>query len=158
MTKEILYSILLSLLPISELRGGIPYAYFNDIPLQVAAPLCILSNALVPLIVWLFLASFHKLFSRSKFYKGAFDRFVENARKKVSPKVEKYGYVGLMIFVAIPLPVTGAWTGTLGAWILGMEKKKATLSIMLGVVIAGIIVTAIMLGGKGINSVFIKKI
>lgn len=153
-----LASILLSFLPISELRGGIPYAYFNDIPIKSGFILCVCANMLVPLIAFAFLATAHKILYKWSSYRCFFDRFVEKARRQVGPKVDKYGYWGLMVFVAIPLPVTGAWTGSLGAWVLGMDRKKATLSIALGVLIAGIIVTAILLTGSGINSIFIKKI
>ena len=79
-------------------------------------------------------------------------------RRKLHKKVEKYGYFGLTLFVAVPLPITGAWTGTLGAWFFGMDKLKSTLAILLGVLIAGIIVTIVTLvGGNGL-SIFIKSI
>jgi len=76
----------------------------------------------------------------------------ESTRKKGERKIQAWGDIGLILFVAIPLPVTGAWTGTLAAYLLKLEKKKAFLSIFVGVVIAGLIMTAVslvnwMLGG-----------
>ncbi|MGE4584036.1 MAG: COG2426 family protein [Sphaerochaeta sp.] len=151
-------SILLSLLPISELRGGIPYAYLNGVSLFIAAPLCILTNALVAPIVYTFLATLHRvLHSWWKWYASFFDRFVERARAKVYPKVNKYGYWGILLFVAIPLPVTGAWTGTLGSWILGLDKRKTMMAVFGGVIVSGLIVTALVALGIGMNSVFIKR-
>ena len=81
-----------------------------------------------------------------------------SARLKIHPEVEKYGILGILIFVAIPLPLTGAWTGTLGAWILGLDRKKTILAVVGGVVVAGVIVTAIVgMLGAGASSIFIKR-
>jgi uncharacterized membrane protein len=92
-------------------------------------------------------------------YKKFFDTFVEKTRSKVKPKVERYGYLGLMFFVAIPLPITGAWTGALGAWVLGMDKKKASIAIICGVIVAGIIVSLLVaLLGAGARTIFFKHI
>lgn len=158
MDKTLLYSALLAILPISELRGAIPYAVLNGKDLFSAALIGIGFNALVPSIVFLFLATFHPLFYKMRWYRDFFDRFVERARVKVHAKVEKYGYWGLLVFVAIPFPVTGAWTGTLGAWILGMDKKKASLAIIGGVIGAGLIVTLIVaVMGAGANTIFLKS-
>lgn len=150
---------LLALLPISELRGAIPYAAVRGMNLVEAAVLGTLVNALVPFIVYGFLSTLHKLFYRIGFYRRFFDRFVGKARAKVHKSVEKYGYWGLLVFVAIPLPVTGAWTGTLGAWILGMDRRKSCLAIAGGVVAAGIIVTLLVgLLGAGARTIFFKTI
>jgi len=152
------WTVLLSLLPISELRGAIPYAMTQGIPFYIAWPLCVLLNALVAPIVYLFLVTFHKLFSKWGFYARLFEKIIENARHKLHDKVEKYGYLGVTLFVAIPLPITGAYTGTLGAWILGLSKRKTILSVLAGVIISGTIVTAIMLFGHGAFSLFVKEV
>ncbi len=151
-------SALLSVLPISELRGAIPYALANKMPLWLAYVFCVGLNSLVGPAVYIFLGTVHKLLYRIAFYKNFFDRFIERSRKKMKDKVEKYGYLGLAVFVAIPLPVTGAYTGTLGAFILGMERKKALLAIALGVVAAGVIVSAVAYLGIGALSLFIKHV
>ncbi len=157
--STLLFSILLSLLPISELRGGIPYAFFNGVSLAVAAPLCIITNALVAPIAYTFLATFHKIFHKHwLWYASFFERFVARAQARVAPKVNKYGYWGILLFVAIPLPVTGAWTGTLGSWILGLDKRKTMMAVFGGVIVSGLIVTSLVALGVGIDSVFIKRI
>lgn len=155
--KYYLYTILLGIIPISELRGAMPYAYFNHIPLFQAFLISVLSNLLVIPIVWIFLGTIHKLFYKMKWYKSLFDRTVEKARLKVGCKVSKYGYLGLMIFVGIPLPITGAWTGTLGAWILGLDRKKTFIFVGLGILLSGLIVATLLGLGVGLNSILIKK-
>jgi uncharacterized membrane protein len=70
--------------------------------------------------------------------------------------MEKWGWLGLTLFVAIPLPITGAWTGTLGAWILGVSKKRTMLAVSIGVVVAWVIVTTVMLLGIEALQIFIK--
>ena len=148
----------LSFLPISELRGAIPFAVARGVPLMEAALIAVACNALVGPVAFVFLETFHKLFYKWPAYAGFFDRFVEKARAKVHAKVEKYGYLGIMLFVAIPLPVTGAWTGTLGGWILGMSKKKTMLAVAAGVVIAGLIVSLVVGLGVEALSIFVKRV
>lgn len=148
---------LFAILPISELRGAIPFAVARGMPLAQAALFGTLVNVLVPFIAFAFLSTLHRLFYKIGFYRRFFDRFVEKTRTKVHKQVEKYGYWGLLLFVAVPLPVTGAWTGALGAWILGMERKKACLAVSGGVVVAGIIVTLLVaLLGSGARTIFFK--
>jgi len=157
------WTALLSLLPISELRGGIPFAIASNIPWYIALPFAVACNILVAPLCWLFLSTVHRLFYGSPetkkgfgWYRNAFDNFVERARKKLHAGVEKWGTLGVAVFVAVPLPVTGAWTGTIGAWVLGLSKRKTFLAVMLGVTVAGIIVTAVMLLGISALRIFIK--
>lgn len=158
MTKTYLWMALLSILPISELRGAIPYGYFNDIPLYQCFFISVLANVLVAPIGFFFLNTLHRILDKWGFYHRIFEKTVARARSKVEEKISKYGLLGLMFFVAIPLPITGAWTGTLGAWVLGLDRKKSILSIACGVLIAGIIVTAVVYTGAGIGKLFTKQI
>jgi len=158
MSGTYLMTILLGIVPVSELRGAIPYAYFNGVPLWLAAVIGILSNALVPFIGFLFLGTLHKLLDKWGAYHRLFEKTVAKARTKVGEKVRKYGLWGLMVFVAIPLPITGTWTGTVGAWVLGLDRKKSILSIMLGILISGTIVTTVIFTGAGIASLFTKTV
>ena len=156
--KGLVITSLLTLLPISELRGAIPYALARSFPVFFVFPYCVLLNALVGPLAYLFLSTLHKIFYRWNWYKKLFDSLVIRARKKVQSKVDTYGYLGIMLFVAIPLPITGAWTGTLGAWILGLSKRKTCLAVLGGVFIAGIIVTLVAYFGLEAFSFFIKKV
>jgi uncharacterized membrane protein len=144
-----LWTALLALLPISELRGAIPFAVSRGIPWYFAYPFAAAVNALVAPLCWLFLSSLHKVFLRLaerpffSWYKKLFERFVERARLKLHKNLERWGWLGLALFVGVPLPVTGAWTGTLGAWVLGLSKRRTLAAVIAGVIIAGAIVTAV---------------
>jgi uncharacterized membrane protein len=162
--KTLLITALLSFMPISELRGAIPFAIAHNVPWYGAYLFAALLNALVAPACWLFLATVHKLFYGTearagwRWYKNFFDRFVERARKKLSGGVEKWGWLGIALFVAIPLPVTGAWTGTLGAWVLGVSKRRTMAAVILGVFAAGAIVSAVVMLGIEALHFFVKKV
>lgn len=151
-----IFAGLLSILPISELRGAIPYALANKVAIPVAFIMCTLLNMLVAPAVFLFLSTLHRLFCRMGWYDRAVNRLLARARTKVKAKVDRYGYYGVMLFVAIPLPITGAYTGTLGAWVLGLDRKKTILAVSAGVLIAGIVVTIVASLGIEALSIFIK--
>ncbi|GHV37369.1 ligand-binding protein SH3 [Spirochaetia bacterium] len=152
------WTAFLSFLPISELRGGIPFAIANGIPWYWAYLFSAGMNALVAPACWIFLSTLHKLFLKMAWYQKFFDRFVERAREKLRGNVEKWGWIGIAVFVAIPLPITGAWTGTLGAWVLGLSKRRTMLAVILGVICAGAIVTAVVILGVQAFSFFVKQV
>ena len=156
--KDWIWTSVLTLLPIAELRGGLPYALARGIPWVAAYPYCVLLNALVAPIAYVFLDTFHKLLYRWGFYAGIFDKLVERARHKLTAKVERYGFWGVALFVGIPLPITGAWTGTLGAWVLGLSRRRTMLAVLAGVTISGLIVSAIVLLGIEALDLFIKHV
>lgn len=152
-------TIALGLMPISELRGAIPFAYLRGMPLGEAALLGAGANLLVSPLVFLFLSVFHRfIYAHWRWYARVFDKTVARARIKLSPKVDRYGFWGVVLFVGIPLPVTGAWTGTLGAWVLGLDRKRSMLAVSAGVVVAAVIVSLVLLLGKGAGSAFVKII
>jgi len=145
--NQLLLGIILSVLPVIELRGGLPvaldYAIKSNFPVWLAFLTVMIANIFVIFLILIFLDFLHESFLKFKIYRRTFNFFLERARKKAE-KVEKNmkvsGYLALTLFVAVPLPITGAWTGTLIAWILGLDRKKSIISISLGVLIAGIIV------------------
>lgn len=145
--ESIFYPFLLSAVPIFELRGGIPLALFEyDLHWYWALPLCIIGNLLpVPFILW-FLDGVVRVLGKVAFFHRLIEWFFERTRRR-SRLMERYGWVGLALFVAIPLPVTGAWTGSAAAYLLGIEWKRAFLAIALGVLVAGAIVTGFCLAG-----------
>jgi uncharacterized membrane protein len=155
--RTLLVSILLCVFPIAELRGGLPFALAGGIPLVPAYLICVLANALVGPLVFLFLSTLHRLLDRWGAYHGFFERIVERARRKVHRAVERYGYVGLAVFVAIPFPITGAYTGAIGAWVLGMSRWKSILAIAIGVAAAGVVVSAVYLLGIRALDLFLKR-
>lgn len=156
--STLLWTTFFAFLPISELRGAIPFAIARGTPWYMALLYSVFINALVAPVCWIFLSTVHRLLYRWSWYHKTFDAFVERARVKVHEKVETWGWLGIAAFVAIPLPVTGAWTGTLGAWILGLDKKKTFLAVIIGVAVAGLIVTAVSMLGISAFSIFVKKL
>lgn len=142
-------AILVSMFPFVELRAGIPIALASGLSATKAFLFCVLANILIILPVFLFLDYLHEKFLRIKIYKKVAEKFLKNIRKKASHverKMQNLGFLALAIFVAIPLPMTGAYTGTIIAWLLGLERKRSFAAISLGVIIAGIIVTLASLG------------
>lgn len=156
--EGLFYAIILSVLPISELRGGIPYAYLVGNPIWLAYLVCVAANFFVGPIVFLFLSTLHRVLIRWRLYEKLFARFIQRVRKKTSRLIEKYGFWGVTIFVAIPLPVTGAYTGTVAAWLFGLDRKKSLLAVLVGVCIAGLVVSFVIYFGVEGLEFFVKKV
>jgi len=135
----------ISMVPVIELRGAIPYGAAMDLPIYMSAILAIIGNMLpVPFIV-LFVRKIFDLLRKFKL----FTKFVDWMERRVlskSDRLAKYEKFGLAIFVALPLPGTGAWTGAMLAGLLGMRIKDSLPAILAGVIIAAIIVSAVSYG------------
>ncbi len=143
--KELL-TVLIAALPISELRGAIPFALGMNIPVFKAYLLAVFGN-LIPIVpLLLFFGEVVRVLERFKLGKKFLNWLFTRTRSR-SQLMQKFEFFGLIIFVAIPLPVTGAWTGTVAAFLFGMRFRYAFLAISLGVMIAGVIVTVISVGG-----------
>ncbi|MBR2067293.1 MAG: small multi-drug export protein [Solobacterium sp.] len=138
---------LLSMIPVVEERGGLLLARMLNIPMWEAIGLCVLGNIVpVPFI----LIGMEKLIHwMSDHHLSKIAEFLTNKAEKNKPKIDKYGALGLMIFVGIPLPGTGAWTGSLVASLFDMDVKKSSISILLGILLAAIIMTIISYGLLG---------
>jgi len=143
--------MVLSAFPLTELRGSIPLAW-TVMSSDWAWPwwkiylLAVAGNLLpVPFLLWFF-EPVSRFLRRWKIFDRFFDKLFEKARKRAGTKIEKYEALGLTLFVAIPLPVTGAWTGSVAAFLFGIPKRFAFPAIALGVAIAGVLVTLIMSG------------
>lgn len=156
--SDYIYSIILSMMPIFELRGGIPYALANGIHPVTSYLICCAANILAFPIVYFFMGFFHEQFNKMAWYANLFEKIVVRTRGKVGENIEKWGFWGLMIFVMVPLPVTGAYTGSFAAWVFGIEKKKGFIAVSAGVLISGLIVTAIFLSGAELFSFLLKKV
>lgn len=146
--SNILRVFLAALTPIGELRLAIPLgiAQYKLNPLLVYL-IAVAGNIIPPIIIMLFLTPISEFLSKKSISaKKIFNWLFERTRKKTEKQIEKYGTLALIIFVAIPLPNTGAWTGSIAAWLFGIPYKKAILYIFYGVLIAGVIVTSLTLG------------
>lgn len=146
-SKE-LWTIVYSAIPVTELRATIPLAItvWHVKPLT-AFILAVIGNSLPILFIILGLNKIVQLAERySKFWTKVIEAVFRRTRRKTSQQFEKYGLLALCLFVAVPLPMTGAWTGSIAAWLFGVPARKAFLPIFCGVVIAGIIVTILTVG------------
>ncbi len=140
-TKELLVFII-SMVPILELRGGIIAASLLGIEIWQAVLYCGIGNIIpVPFILW-FITPIFKWLKGTKAFRPMVEKLEERAMSK-SDQIEKYEFWGLALFVGIPLPGTGAWTGSLIAALLGMKFKKAFPAVILGIGIAMVIMTVL---------------
>lgn len=142
--KEII-TFVISLLPILELRGGLLAAGALDLNPIVAYIISIIGNILPIPFILLFLTPIFDWMKKTKALKKIVQKLEKKAEKHKG-KFEKGEFIALMLFVGIPLPGTGAWTGALVASVLGMNKKKAFIAIFLGVIIASIIMMILSYG------------
>lgn len=145
--ENLLWVFLIAASPIVELRGALPVAIcVYDIPWYYALPICYAGNLLPVPFLLLFFGPAARFLSRVKVL-GQIIEWVLRYTRRRGRIVERYERIGLMLFVAIPLPGTGAWAGSIVAFLLGLKFKHSILSITLGVFIAGIIVLALCLLG-----------
>lgn len=146
MAGEFLLTMLVSMVPVIELRGGIPFGVAAGLPVWMAMLAAIIGNLIpVPFIIVYIRRVFQWMRRRMPRFGGMIDKLEAKAHLK-GQKVQKYQYFGLALFVAIPLPGTGAWTGALAAAFLDMRLRKALPSIVAGVAVAGVVVSAITYG------------
>jgi len=153
MNLKLISALVLTIMPVTELRVGLPlaisYAIENNISVFLIFSLIVLLNILLIFFIFYFLDHFHKLFLNWNFYRRCFEKYLKKFQKKVDRFEIKYktrGFLALVLFVAVPLPGTGAWTGCLVAWLLDLDRKKSILAIALGVLIAGLILLFTTLG------------
>jgi uncharacterized membrane protein len=153
MVWELIWGLVLTILPITELRIGLPvvinYCLKNNLSIFPFFMLVIALNCLVVFFIFFFLENIHNYLLNWRTYKKFFNKFLEKTRKrqeKFEKKFHDLEYLALVLFVAVPLPGTGAWTGTFLAWFFGLRKEKAIPAILLGVISAGILILLASLG------------
>jgi len=153
--NDFLITLILSMLPISELRGAIPYAILkagiNPITVFFVA---VLANILIIPIIFFFLDYAHGILLKLKPYEKFFNFYINRKVEKIKKKYETLELFVLFLFVAIPAPGTGAYTGVLLSWFFGLKRKKSFAVVALGVITAGIITTLVTVGGLGIFRLF----
>ena len=144
-------TILIAMVPIFELRGAIPWALAappigGGLTWQSAYLYAIIGNFIpvIPILLWIEPVS--NWLRRFKIFDRFFDWLFARTRKRAQKNIERYEALGLILFVGIPLPVTGAWTGALAAFIFGIKFRRAILCITGGILIAGVVVTLVSLG------------
>ena len=150
--KKYLIVFLISMVPLIELRGAIPYAVGFGLPLVPSYIVAVIGNMLPVPFIFLFARRILEWGKDKKVIGKFFTWCLEKGEKggrKLEAKAGRGLYVALLLFVGIPVPGTGAWTGTLAASLLDMDFKKSVLYVMLGVVLAGVIMLLASLGVFG---------
>ena len=146
--------LLCAMIPVIELRGAIVLGALLGMPWQESYLLSVLGNLLPVPFILLFITRVIARMRESKrrFWNKVGDFLVKRAERNRG-RVEKYAFFGLCLFVSVPLPVTGAWTGALVAATIGMHPVRALLSILLGVLLSGVIVTLLAYGAFAVFSI-----
>ena len=139
---------IISMIPLLELRGGLLAASLLKISAAKAIPLCIVGNIIPIPFILLFIRQIFRILKKTKLFRGLVIKMEYRAMKK-SDQVKKYEFWGLMVFVGIPLPGTGAWTGSLIASLLEIDIKKSSLSIFCGIIMATVIMYIVSYGLVG---------
>ena len=157
---NLFWLVLLTFLPALELRASIPVGLWSkpiDIPffgtvnglglsLLEVLPIVIITNIFLGIFIFLFLDSLVRVFTKVQFIKVLYNRVVERTQRKAEKYVERFGTIGLALFIAVPLPGSGVWTGALAAHLLGMRFRKFVAACVIGVLVAGALVTLATLG------------
>ena len=137
--------LIIAMIPFIELRGAIPIAVgIYGMPLWYAFVLSVIGNLIPVPFILLFLKDIEKWLRRYDSFNRFFDWLYARTRDRAGERIKKYEELGVMLFVAIPLPMTGAWTGSLIAYLFGLRLKRSFMIIALGVIIAGIIVSSLV--------------
>ena len=139
---------IISMIPLLELRGGLLAASLLKISAAKAIPLCIVGNIIPIPFILLFIKQIFKILKKTKLFRGLVIK-MENRAMKKSDQVKKYEFLGLMLFVGIPLPGTGAWTGSLIASLLEIDIKKSSMAILCGIIMATVIMYIVSYGLVG---------
>ncbi len=148
--------MLISMIPITELRASIPIGIeVYDLPIMKVWILAVIGDIIPAIALLLFFPIVNKWMIRTKFLGDIVTKKLQHAEKSFSGKYKKYGVIGLIIFVGIPLPLTGSWTGSLAAFVFGIPFKKSAPLITIGVCVAATLVTLITLfAGGTIRAIF----
>ena len=140
---------IISMIPILELRGGLIVSKLLEVPITTAIPLCIIGNIIPIPFILLFIKQIFKWMKKIRLFRGLVEK-LENKAMSKSDNIKRYEFWGLVLFVGIPLPGTGAWTGSLIAALLDVDFKKAVLAELLGIAIATVIMSIFSYGLLGV--------
>lgn len=168
MIKSIFWLAVITLIPALELRASIPFGIFgmqNDLSWPIVVIICVITNIILGWIVFIVLGPVFTLFRKWPWFDKRFWPLLERTRRRIHPYVEKYGELGVAVFIGIPLPGSGVYTGALGAYLIGVSRKKFVVANVIGVFIAAAAVTILSLlvlhGAVGEESwlakLFLKK-
>lgn len=151
MFQQIAILVLVTLIPALELRASIPWGIFGNADFGISEPMpwytvvlvCAVANIALGMAVFWVLGPILQLLERIPWFHRVVEPILLRTQRKLHPYVEKYGELGVAVFIGIPLPGSGVYTGALGAFVLGLDRRKFAVANALGVVIAAAAVTAV---------------
>jgi len=156
---EILKMVAITFLPALELRASIPYGIFGtDFHWSSVFIICVVANFIVGILIFIFLEWIIKLMCLIKPIEALWKRYIDRTQKRISKGVEKYGEWAVAVFIGIPLPGSGVYTGAVASFLIGLNFKKFIVANLIGVIIAGVLVTLFCLTGFGLSNIFIKQV
>jgi len=157
--KAILILVLITLIPTLELRASIPYGILRaDMHWWAVVLVCVVTNIVLGPLVYLFLDKVMALLLRFAWLNQIYGRTVTRTQRRIQKSVDRYGWMGVAMFIGIPLPGTGSYSGALGAYLLGLGYRKFIVANIIGVLMAGFIVTFVVLTGVEALRMLIKII
>jgi uncharacterized membrane protein len=149
--------ILLTLTPFLELRASIPYGLLaTSIPSFIVVLVAVVTNVLLGWLLYSVIGFFVELFLRMKWFRRLWSKIIIKPRRKIERYVDRYGELGVALFIGIPLPGSGVYSAALGSYVLGVSKKKFFVATLIGVSIAAVLVWLIVLLGGGLFSWVLK--
>ncbi|MCF7740797.1 MAG: small multi-drug export protein [Candidatus Marinimicrobia bacterium] len=157
--ESFLQIIFFTLVPALELRASIPFGiFYTDLPWLSVFITAIISNIILGFVVFYLMKIIIQVITKIKFVNSLWQKYVERTRKKIHEGVEKYGEWAVAVFIGIPLPGSGVYTGALAAFLIGLDPKKFWVANVVGVLIAGVVVTIVSLTGSGLAEIFLKEV
>lgn len=156
--RDLVIIAILTLTPFLELRASIPYGIVLGHAWWAVFLIAVIFNILIAPVTYFFWNKIIHLLRWIKFVDKLYHKTIERVQKKAKKAIDKYGELGLAVFIGIPLPGSGVWSGALAANILGLRFRKYMIASIIGVLIAGIIVTVIVMSGTGLFDLFVKVV
>jgi len=155
--NEILNLIWITFLPFLELRASIPYGILKaNLNWFLVFAVCVVTNIILGAVLYLVIDRIIEIATRIRLIDKLYKRYIKRTQRKIDKYVDKYGELGVAIFIGIPLPGSGVYSGAIAAYLLGLEYKKFIIADIIGVLIAGIIVTIVSLTGVEAFNLFVK--
>ena len=157
--NPILAMVLLTLVPALELRGSIPYGILVlKEPWLLVFLVCVITNTILGPVVYALLDKIIHLFTRIKIIDRCYKSYEKRVQRRIKKYIERWGELGVAIFIGIPLPGSGSYSGALAAYLIGLKFKKFIIANIIGVLIAAVIVTAVTLTGSTTFQFLIKAV
>jgi len=157
--KAVLILMLITLIPTLELRASIPYGILRaDMHWWAVVLVCVVTNIVLGPLVYLFLDKAMSMLLRFEWVDEIYRRTVTRTQRRIQKSVDRYGEMGVALFIGLPLPGTGSYSGALGAYLLGLGYRRFIVANIIGVLMAGTIVTAVVFSGIGAFRILIKVI